>query len=299
MTTSSDRGAEPVDTSSTPRPQGGARQASSFLSRVCAEARERVADARRQEPLGALRTRAAGTADPPPFGPALRGGIIAEVKRASPSRGVIAADRDAATQARGYVDGGAAAISVLTEPGHFHGSLDDLAAVASAVPVPVLRKDFIVDAYQVYEARVAGAAAVLLLVAALDQAALVDLLHLAVDAGVDALVETHAADEVDRAVAAVAALPDGHPPVIGVNARDLRRLMVDRSRFAELAAMLPRGAVVVAESGVSGPADVAAYRRAGAHAVLVGEHLMLATDPVAATRTLVDAARNPTLSDSS
>jgi indole-3-glycerol phosphate synthase len=275
------------------------RPASSFLSRVCAEARDRVAGARRQEPLDALRTRAAAVADPPPFGPALHEGIIAEVKRASPSRGVIAADRDAVTQARAYVAGGAAAISVLTEPAHFHGSLDDLAAVASAVPVPVLRKDFLVDAYQVYEARAAGAAAVLLLVAALEQSALVDLLHVTVDARVEALVETHAADEVERATAAVEALPADRRPVIGVNARDLRRLAVDRSRFAELAAMLPPGAVVVAESGVSGPADVSDYRRAGAHAVLVGEHLMVADDPVAATRALVAAARRPVLSDSS
>jgi indole-3-glycerol phosphate synthase len=279
------------------RPRSGDRPASSFLVRVCAEARERVAAARRREPLDALRARAADAPPPPAFGPSLRGGIIAEVKRASPSRGVIAADRDAVAQARAYVEGGAAALSVLTEPAHFRGSLHDLAMVASAVPVPVLRKDFIVDGYQVHEARAAGAAAVLLLVAALEQPVLVDLLHVAADAGVDALVEAHAADEVERAAVAVAALPEDRRPVIGVNARDLRRLTVDRSRFAELASMLPPEAVVVAESGVSGPEDVAAYRRAGAHAVLVGEHLMVAHDPTAATRALVEAARGTPLSD--
>jgi indole-3-glycerol phosphate synthase len=296
LTTASGPAAGSSGTDAAARSADGQRS-SSFLARVCAEARERVADARRRESLEAVRARAAATVDPPPFGPALPGGIIAEVKRASPSRGVIAAGRDAVSQARAYVDGGAAAISVLTEPAHFRGSIDDLAAVTSAVGVPVLRKDFIVDAYQVYEARAAGAAAVLLMVAALDREALADLLHVVVDAGVDALVETHTADEVERAAASVAALPRDHRPVIGVNARDLRRLTVDRARFAELAAVLPSRAIVVAESGVSGPEDVAAYRRAGAHAVLVGEHLMVAQDPTAATRGLVDAARSTSPSD--
>lgn len=273
-----------------PRADGGE---GGFLTRVCDEARDRVAAAARAEPLAALRDRAAATPPPPAFGAALDGGIIAEVKRASPSRGVIAAGRDAAAQARAYATGGAAAVSVLTEPAHFHGALDDLCAVAAAVPVPVLRKDFIVDSYQVFEARAAGAAAALLLVAALEQAHLVELLHAADEAGVEAMIETHDADEVARAAAAVARVGGGRSPVIGVNARDLRRLSVDRSRFAALVDGLPDGAVVVAESGVTGPDHVAAYRDAGASAVLVGAHLMLAHDPVAATRALVDAAIAP------
>jgi indole-3-glycerol phosphate synthase len=252
---------------------------------------ERVAASARTEPLAALRARAAATPAPPSFGVALGGGIIAEVKRASPSRGVIAAGRDAVAQARAYVDGGAAAISVLTEPAHFHGSLDDLAAVAAAVPVPVLRKDFVVDPYQLYEARAVGAASALLLVAALEQARLRELVHAAADAGLEALIEAHDADEVARAAAVVAEVAGECSVVVGINARDLRRLSVDRSRFAALVDGLPDGVLIVAESGVTGPDDVVAYRRAGADAVLVGEHLMVADDPATATRALVAAAR--------
>ena len=283
------------------RASGGERRdLTGFLARVCADAVERVTTAARTEPLAALRQRAAATPPPPAFGAALVGGVIAEVKRASPSRGTIAAGRDAVVQARAYVDGGAAALSVLTEPEHFLGSLEDLVAVAAAVPLPVLRKDFVVDAYQLYEARASGAAAALLLVAALEQARLVELVHTAADAGVEVLIEAHDADEVRRA-ADVAARVAGSV-VIGINARDLRRLSVDRSRFADLVHGLPDGVVVVAESGVTGPADVVAYRRAGADAVLVGEHLMVADDPTATTRELVEAARrggrSPMLTDS-
>lgn len=271
---------------------GGRGGATGFLARVCVEAVERVATSARAEPLPALRRRAAATPEPPPFAAALRGAIIAEVKRASPSRGVIAAGRDAAAQARAYVDGGAAAISVLTEPAHFDGTLDDLLSVAAAVAVPVLRKDFVVDPYQLYEARAAGAAAALLLVAALEHTQLVELTHAASDAGVEVLVEAHDADEVVRAADVVAGVGDHQTVVVGVNARDLRHLSVDRSRFAALVDRLPDGVVVVAESGVTGPDDVAGYRRAGADAVLVGEHLMVAEDPAAATRALVAAARD-------
>ena len=264
---------------------------SEFLAQVCAQARVRVAAAQRAEPLDALRDRALATAAPPAFGAALRGGrIIAEVKRASPSRGVIAGTCDAAEQAGAYVSGGAAAVSVLTEPAHFHGSLGDLSAVAAGVDVPVLRKDFVVDPYQVYEARAAGAAATLLLVAALDQSQLVTLLDTARSAGIEVLVETHDVAEAQRAAAALAAVPPLGAPVVGVNARDLRRLSVDRDVFAAVVGALPDGAVVVAESGVSGASDVMRYVRDGADAVLVGEHLMRADDPVAATRALATAA---------
>ena len=262
-----------------------------FLARACHEAADRVAEARRREPLEDLRARALGTPAPAPFGAALTGGVIAEVKRASPSRGVIAADRDANAQARAYLAGGAAAVSVLTEPRHFLGSLVDLHTVASAVRLPVLRKDFVVDAYQVVEARAAGAAAVLLLVAALDHGPLVDLLHVAREVGVEALIETHDADDIARATAAIAEVTWDRAPVVGVNARDLRRLSVDRARVTDLIDLVPDDAVVVAESGVSGPADVAAYVQAGADAVLVGEHLMRADDPEVATHALATAAR--------
>jgi indole-3-glycerol phosphate synthase len=265
---------------------------SGFLAHVCAQATTRVAAARRHESLDALRARAVATPPPPQFGAALRGGrVIAEVKRASPSRGVIAGDCDASAQATAYVAGGAAAVSVLTEPEHFQGDLNDLHSVAAAVSVPVLRKDFIVDPYQMFEARAAGAAAALLLVAALDQPLLVALLAAARDAGIEALIETHDVAEAERAAAALSALPRGdRAPVIGVNARDLRRLSVDRGVFAAVVGALPTGVVVVAESGVDGPADVERYVSEGADAVLVGEHLMRTADPAAATRTLVEAA---------
>jgi indole-3-glycerol phosphate synthase len=268
---------------------------SEFLAQVCAEAVSRVAAARRREPFDALRVRALNTPPPPELGTALRGGrIIAEIKRASPSRGVIAAGRDAVTQARAYASGGAAAISVLTEPEHFHGELRDLRRVAAATTAPVLRKDFVVDPYQLYEARAAGAAAALLLVAALDQPRLVALIDAACAAGIETLIETHDVAEAERAAAALAALPPGpRAPVVGVNARDMRRLSVDRGVFAAVVGALPPGAIVVAESGVEGPADVERYIADGADAVLVGEHLMRAADAVAATRALVDAARPP------
>jgi indole-3-glycerol phosphate synthase len=273
-------------------PAGDGRgHAAGFLARVCTEADERVAVAARAEPLAAQCARARATPPPPPFGAALRGGIIAEVKRASPSRGVIAAGRDAVAQARAYTAGGAAAVSVLTEPAHCHGDLADLTAVAGATDLPLLRKDFVRSAYQLFEARAAGAAAALLLVAALDAGRLEELIGVADEAGIEVLIETHDATEVARATAVLAGVDSRRPPVVGVNARDLTRLSVDRSVFADLVDGLPDGAIVVAECGVTGPADVEDYIRHGADAVLVGEHLMLATDPAAATRALVDAAQ--------
>lgn len=266
--------------------------APSFLARVCAEVVDRVAAATRDEPLDALRERALATPAPPAFGAALDGGVIAEVKRASPSRGVIAADLDAVAQARAYGAGGAAAVSVLTEPVHFHGALADLAAVADATDLPVLRKDFILTTYQLLEARAAGAAAALLLVAALDDAQLAELIVGADDTGIEVLIESHDADEIARATAVLADLDRDRPAVVGVNARDLTRLSVDRSRFADLVGGLPDHAIVVAESGVTSPADVEDYMAAGAHAVLVGEHLVRADDPEAATRALATAAHN-------
>lgn len=282
-----------------------------FLTHVCAQAVARVAAARQRESLDELRTRALATPAPPAFGDVLRDGrIIAEVKRASPSRGVIAAGCDAVAQARAYVAGGAAAVSVLTEPEHFHGDLRDLEGVAAAVSwtegsgarfagrnvaVPVLRKDFVVDPYQLYEARAAGAAAALLLVAALEQDRLIALLAAARAAGIEALIETHDVVEAGRAAAALSALPHSdRVPVVGVNVRDMQRLSVDHGVFATVVGALPRHAVVVAESGVNGPADVARYIGDGADAVLVGEYLMRAADPAAATRELAEAARTPT-----
>lgn len=200
--------------------------------------------------------------------------VIAEVKRASPSRGPLASIPDPAVLARQYAEGGASAISVLTEERRFGGSLADLEAVRAAVRVPVLRKDFIAEPYQVFEARAAGADLVLLIVAALDDATLSELHRLILDLGMTPLVETHDADEVRRAVNLGAA-------VIGVNARDLSTFELDRDLFGRLAPSIPDGTVRIAESAVSSVADVEHYRRAGADVVLVGEALVTGGDPVA------------------
>ncbi len=200
--------------------------------------------------------------------------VIAEVKRASPSRGALAEIRDPAALARQYAQGGASAISVLTEERRFGGSLADLEAVRAAVGVPVLRKDFIAEPYQVLEARAAGADLVLLIVAALDDVLLRSLHALILELGMTPLVETHDAEEVRRAV-------DLGATVIGVNARDLSTFELDRDLFGRLAPSIPDDTVRIAESAVSGVADVEHYRRAGADVVLVGEALVTGGDPVA------------------
>ena len=205
--------------------------------------------------------------------PADRVKIIAEVKRASPSRGSLAEIRDPAGLAVSYQTGGASAISVLTEQRRFGGSLDDLRDVRAAVEVPVLRKDFIADPSQVLEARAAGADIVLLIVAALDQPVLAELYRLIGELGMTALVEAHSAAEVDRALEIGAQL-------VGVNARDLTTFQLDRELFGTLAGSIPSGVIRVAESAVTSPADVAHYREAGADVVLIGEALVTGDDPV-------------------
>lgn len=261
-----------------------------FLARACAEAHERVAEAMRLVPLDALEGLA------PPTGPSLHdalsaGGVsvIAEVKRASPSKGHLAWVPDPGAQGAAYERGGAAAISVLTEPAHFHGTLGDLAAVAAAVAVPVVRKDFVVDPYQIWEARRAGASGVLLIVAALDDDTLVGLIQEAARAGLDALVEVHDVAEAERARTAFADASSPPPPIVGVNARDLATLQIDPGRFSACVDALPDGAIAVAESGVGGAADVVRAGAAGADAVLVGEHVVTSAEPEAAVRRLVEA----------
>jgi indole-3-glycerol phosphate synthase len=200
--------------------------------------------------------------------------IIAEVKRASPSRGALASITDPAALAVSYQTGGASAISVLTEGRRFGGSLDDLEQVRAAVRIPVLRKDFIAEPYQVLEARAAGADLVLLIVAALDQPTLQSLHSLIHELGMTALVETHSADEVQRAL-------DLGAPIVGVNARNLSTFELDRDLFGSLADSTPSGVIRVAESAVLEPADVTHYREAGADVVLIGEALVTGDDPVA------------------
>lgn len=209
--------------------------------------------------------------------------VIAEVKRASPSRGDLAAIPDPALQASLYEQGGASAISVLTEQRRFKGSLDDLTAVRERVSLPVLRKDFIATPYQVLEARAAGADLVLLIVAALEQPLLAELYALITELGMTPLVETHSADEVARAA-------DLGARLIGVNARDLSTFELDRDLFGRLVEHIPADAIKVAESAVLTPEDVAHYRAAGADAVLIGEALVTG-DPVATLKTFLEAGR--------
>ncbi|MDN5727384.1 MAG: indole-3-glycerol phosphate synthase TrpC [Propionibacteriales bacterium] len=212
--------------------------------------------------------------------------VIAEVKRSSPSRGALADITDPASLATAYAAGGASAISVLTEGRRFGGSLADLVAVRKAVDVPVLCKDFIVTAYQLFEARAAGADLALLIVAALDDARLIGLIERAESIGLTPLVETHTEAEIDRAVAAGAKL-------IGINNRDLATLEVDTTTFARLAPRVPEGVVRIAESGVRGPKDVFELSRVGADVVLVGEALVTGGDPQSGVADLVSAGAHP------
>ena len=214
--------------------------------------------------------------------------VIAEVKRASPSKGALAAIADPAALAVDYEAGGARIISVLTEKRRFGGSLADLAAVRDAVGIPVLRKDFVVSSYQLWEARAHGADLVLLIVAALEQNALVSLVERAHSIGLVPLVEVHTLDELERA-------KDAGATVLGVNARNLATLEVDRGIFARLVPHVPDGVVKIAESGVRGPHDLLAYAAAGADAVLVGESLVTGKDPRSAVADLVTAGSHPAL----
>ncbi|GAA3715485.1 indole-3-glycerol phosphate synthase TrpC [Microlunatus aurantiacus] len=214
--------------------------------------------------------------------------VIAEVKRSSPSKGALATISDPAALAAQYEAGGAAAISVLTEQRRFGGTLDDLVRVRLAVSVPVLRKDFIVTSYQLFEARAAGADLALLIVAALTDDELTSLIERARSIGLTPLVEAHTADEVKRAV-------DAGAKVIGINARSLQTLEVDPQTFARLAPLIPDGIVRIAESGVRGPHDVIDLARNGADVVLVGEALVTGRDPRAGVADLVAAGAHPAL----
>jgi len=259
----------------------------SILQKILATKAEEVAAAKAAVPEAELAERAAAAAAPRSLYQALRRPagepvrVIAEVKRASPSAGPIRPGADAADIAGRYDRAGAAAISVLTDEQYFDGHLSFLTAASAAVGRPCLRKDFLVDAYQVVEARAAGADAVLLIVAALDDATLATLFARAAELGMDALVEVHDEAELDRARAAGAR-------VIGVNHRNLADFTIDMSLTERLRARVPDDVVLVGESGIKGPADVQLMADAGADAILVGETLMRADDPGAALRELLE-----------
>jgi indole-3-glycerol phosphate synthase len=258
----------------------------SVLDGILEGVREDLEDRKRQVSLAELRSRVADTApalDPMPAFRSPQVSIIAEVKRKSPSKGKLADITDPGHLATEYAAGGAAAISVLTERRRFGGSLDDLDTVRSHVDIPILRKDFIVDPYQLWEARAHGADLALLMVVSLGDTQLAELLGLCAELGLTALVESHTAQEVGRAV-------DSGAKLLGINARDLTTLQVDRSVFAELAPLIPEGAVRVAESGVAGPQDVAEYREWGADVVLVGEALVRSGSPRTAVRDFSETA---------
>lgn len=215
--------------------------------------------------------------------------VIAEVKRSSPSKGALAQISDPAALALSYQTGGATAVSVLTESRKFGGSLADLSAVRSAVNIPILRKDFTIDEYQIFEARAYGADIILLIVAALSDLQLSEFFAISKSLGMQVLVETHTLEEVERAL-----LLD--PEIIGVNARDLTTLKINQSAFNELATAIPAGTVKVAESGIASIADVISYRNSGAEAILVGEALVKDGDPAQMIQNFINRADTPDIS---
>ncbi|MDN5559841.1 MAG: indole-3-glycerol phosphate synthase TrpC [Ruaniaceae bacterium] len=263
----------------------------SHLDDILAGVREDLASREAVVSLDELKERAASQPSARAVVAALRRpsvGIIAEVKRSSPSKGELATIENPSALAAEYEAGGATVISVLTEQRRFGGSLADLDAVRAAVDIPVLRKDFIVTPYQIWEARAHGADMVLLIVAALEQSALTSLIERTHSLGMTALVEAHDRLEAMRAVNAGAC-------VVGINARNLKTLQVDRSAFEDVVEVLDEKVVKVAESGVRGPRDVIDYARAGADAVLVGEALVTHGHPRQAVAEMVAAANHPAL----
>ena len=255
------------------------------LGRILAETRERVRalEARAAE----IRRQARAAESPPPFSAALWGehlAVIAEIKRRSPSKGDINPRLAVDAQTHAYAAGGAAAISVLTEPHHFGGDLSDLARARECTRLPLLRKDFVIDEVQIAEARAAGASAVLLIARALAREQLADLAAAAHGYGVESLVEVRSEEELDRALA----LP---VMVIGVNSRDLETLDIDRTISARLLPLVPSDRLAVAESGITSAADAAELTRTGADAVLVGSALSSREDPAALVRELAALPR--------
>ncbi len=271
---------------------GATRNGASVLESIVDGVRADLAEREAAVDFAEIKRRAGAAPAPRDAMAALREpgvGVIAEVKRASPSKGALAEIPDPAVLAATYAENGARVISVLTEQRRFGGSLADLDAVRAVVDVPVLRKDFVVTPYQVHEARAHGADLVLLIVAALEQNVLDSLLDRVESLGMTPLVEVHTEEECDRALEAGAKL-------IGVNSRNLHTLEVNRSVFGEIAPGLPSDVLRVAESGVRGPGDLLTYAGWGADAVLVGEGLVTSGDPAGAVRGLVAAGFHPSCS---
>jgi indole-3-glycerol phosphate synthase len=248
------------------------------LAEICAAKRAHVARRKLAQPERELRALMAAAPALRPFAAALqrqvsqgRYGLIAEIKKASPSRGLIRADFDASALAASYQAGGAACLSVLTDTPYFQGSDDDLRIARAACDLPVLRKDFILDPYQIVESRALGADCILLIIAALDECAAGELAAAAAELGLDVLVEVHDRAELDRALRLDTTL-------IGINNRDLKTLKVDLHTTEDLAPLVPPGRIIISESGIAGPADLDRLAAAGARCFLVGESLMRAGD---------------------
>lgn len=266
-----------------------------FIDRMATASSARLDEARAREPLAALRARALATSPAPALRLQGKFDLIAEFKRRSPSLGRLG-DADLVGQVTTYAKAGAAAVSVLTEPSQFHGSLEHLSAAAAALAplgVPVMRKDFLVDSYQLYEARAAGAGGALLIVRMLSQHDLAEMIGCARDLGLFVLLETFDADDIACATRAVGIRP-GPAILVGVNCRDLKTLDVARDRFGKMAGMLPKGILRVAESGITTPDACAEVAREGYQLALVGSALMTATDPAGVIRTMLGAGRAAT-----
>lgn len=258
----------------------------SILDDILSDKAQEVAESRRRRPLASLIAQIRDLLPTRDFVGALRNPpcIIAEVKKASPSRGVIRPDFDPVAIARSYAKHGAAALSVLTDEKYFQGKLEFLQAIREEVSLPLLRKDFTLDSYQIYEARLAGADAILLIVAALDDAALKELLQLANDLGMAALVEVHTREELERVLPL-------HPHLVGINNRDLGTFRTDLETTLQILPLIPPDVVVVSESGIHSAADIARLRAEGVHAFLIGESLMRAPDPGLKLRELLHGER--------